>query len=302
MRSDALLPTIMFERLQKKWKVSPGRLLLILIVFALGGSATGYLGKKVMGLLDIGSLWLYVPIYIIIVTIIWPLMVIVVSIPFGQFNFFRLYLAKMARRMRRQSSTPNHATEYHIAIFASGTGTNARKIISYFRTHPYIKVSLIGCNKAGAGVLDIAAREGIPVLLIEKERFFKGDAYVEQLQAAGIQMIVLAGFLWKIPQQLIAAYRNSIINIHPALLPKYGGKGFYGSMVHEAVIAAKEKESGITIHYVDEHYDHGDHIFQGKVAVDEHDTPATLAGKVQQLEHEHYPKVIEQLIQKQNRR
>lgn len=292
----------MLNRLQKKWKVSPGRLLLILIVFALGGSATGYLGRKLMGLLGIGSPWLYVPIYIIVITIVWPLMVIVVSIPFGQFTFFRSYLAKMGRRMRRNSNINTAAAEYHIAIFASGTGTNARKIISYFRSHPYIKVSLIGCNKPGAGVLDIAAREGIPVLLIEKERFFKGDAYVEQLRSAGIDMIVLAGFLWKIPQQLIEAYRSRIVNIHPALLPKYGGKGFYGSLVHEAVIEAREKESGITIHYVDEHYDHGDHIFQEKVAVDEQDTPSTLAGKVQQLEHEHYPRVIEQLIQKQNSR
>lgn len=295
----------MFQRLQKKWKVTPGRLLLILIVFALGGSATGYLGKKFMAVLGISEVWLYIPIYIIVVTILWPLMVILVSIPFGQFNFFRSYLAKMASRFKgrgavtlQDNATPGH----HIAIFASGAGSNARRIIAHFRSHPSIKVSLIGCNRPGAGVLDIAAREGIPVLIIEKERFFRGDAYVEQLQSAGIDMIVLAGFLWKVPQVLIHAYRGRIINIHPALLPKYGGKGFYGSLVHDAVLQAGEKESGITIHYVDEHYDHGDHIFQEKVAVDANDTPATLAAKVQRLEHEHYPRVIEELIQKQNPR
>jgi formyltetrahydrofolate-dependent phosphoribosylglycinamide formyltransferase len=280
----------MFERLQKKWKVSPGRLLLILIVFALGGSATGYVGKRLMGFMNIESAWLYIPIYIIVVTIIWPMMVLLVSIPFGQFAFFRSYIIKLGKRFGRKSKA------FHVAIFASGAGSNARRIIEYFKGHPYIKVSLIGCNKPGAGVLDIAAHEGIPVLMIEKERFFRGDGYVEQLKAADIRLIILAGFLWKVPQTLIDAYRHHIINIHPALLPKYGGKGLYGSFVHEAVLAAGEKESGITIHYVDEHYDHGDHIFQQKVLIDENETPASLAGKVQQLEHEHFPRVIETVV------
>jgi formyltetrahydrofolate-dependent phosphoribosylglycinamide formyltransferase len=280
----------MLERLQKKWKVSPGRLLLILIVFALGGSATGYVGKRLMGLMDIDSAWLYIPIYIIVVTIIWPLMVLLVSIPFGQFAFFRLYIIKLGRRLGRKRKV------FQIAIFASGSGSNARQIIEYFKGHPYIKVSLIACNKPGAGVLNIAASEGIPVLMIEKERFFRGDAYVEQLKGSDIRLIVLAGFLWKVPQKLIDAYRSNIINIHPALLPKYGGKGLYGGFVHEAVLAAGEKESGITIHYVDEHYDHGDHIFQQKVAIEENETPASLAKKVQQLEHEHFPRAIESLV------
>lgn len=284
----------MLKRLQQKWKVNAGRLVIILIVFALGGSATGYAGKAVMSFLGIRSPWAYVPIYIIVVTIIWPLMVLLISIPFGQFSFFRSYIIKLGSRFKRK--------KINIAIFASGAGSNAQRIIEHFKGHRSIKIALIGCNKSGAGVLNIAEREEIPVLLIDKERFFRGDAYTPQLQEAGIDLIVLAGFLWKVPQQLIDAYRNRIINIHPALLPKYGGKGLYGSFVHEAVIEAREKESGITIHYVDEHYDHGDHIFQQKLTIDESDTPETLAKKIQQLEHEHFPKVIEEVIQKQNRR
>lgn len=159
-----------------------------------------------------------------------------------------------------------------------------------------MEVALIACNKPGAGVLDIAAREQVPVLLIEKERFFRGGAYVAELQSAGIDWIILAGFLWKIPETLIQAYPRRIINIHPALLPKYGGKGMYGSHVHEAVLAAKEKESGITIHYVDEHYDNGDIIFQARCPVDDTDTAGSLAQKIHALEHRHYPITIEKLL------
>jgi phosphoribosylglycinamide formyltransferase 1 len=183
-----------------------------------------------------------------------------------------------------------------LAIFSSGTGSNAARIIDRFRHHPTIKVSLIVCNRPEAGVLNIAEGEGIPVLLIEKEVFFRGGAYVAELRHSQIDFLVLAGFLWKIPAALVQAYRGRIINIHPALLPKYGGKGMYGRYVHEAVIGAKDKESGITIHYVDELYDHGQAIFQAQVAVEPGDTPETLAAKVQQLEHEHFPRVIEEVV------
>jgi len=145
-------------------------------------------------------------------------------------------------------------------------------------------------------VLEIAAKEHIPTLIIEKERFFRGDAYVGELSRLNISFIVLAGFLWKVPSALIQAYSGRIINIHPALLPKYGGKGFYGRLVHEAVIAAKEKESGITIHYVDELYDHGQIIFQASCIIEPDDTPDTLAKKIHWLEHEHFPRVIEELL------
>jgi phosphoribosylglycinamide formyltransferase-1 len=189
----------------------------------------------------------------------------------------------------------------NVAIFASGTGSNAKKIIEYFANASHIKISLIVCNKKGAGVISIAEKEHIPVLLIDKEQFLNGDAYVEVLKHHAIDFIVLAGFLWKIPSKLIAAYPNKIINIHPALLPKYGGKGMYGHFVHEAVVAAKDPESGITIHYVDEQYDHGNVIFQARCTIDPVDTADVVAQKVLVLEHLHFPRVVEETIQMQNR-
>jgi phosphoribosylglycinamide formyltransferase-1 len=188
-----------------------------------------------------------------------------------------------------------------LAIFASGAGTNAKNIIDHFRHHPVICVSLIGCNRPGAGVLNIAREEGIPELLIDKESFFSGTAYVPELREKKIDYIILAGFLWKIPEALIKAYPRRIINIHPALLPKHGGKGMYGRFVHEAVIAASDKETGITIHYVDEQYDHGDPIFQARVPVEPGDDPGTLARKVQILEYEHFPEVIEGVVNAERR-
>jgi len=189
-----------------------------------------------------------------------------------------------------------------LAIFASGTGSNAKNIIDHFRHHSFISVSLIVCNKPDAGVLQIAGEEGIPGLLIEKEPFSRGTAYVPELRERGIDFIILAGFLWKIPEALIKAYPRRIINIHPALLPKHGGRGMYGRFVHEAVIAASDKETGITIHFVDEQYDHGEPIFQARIPVEPGDDPRTLARKVQFLEYEHFPEVIERVVKLQNHR
>lgn len=183
-----------------------------------------------------------------------------------------------------------------IAVFASGAGSNAQRIIEHFRQSTTVSVSLILCNKPGAGVLQVAKDNDIPVLLIEKEHFFRGDGYAGTLKQLGIDFIVLAGFLWKVPAALIHAYLGRIINIHPALLPAYGGKGMYGRHVHEAVIANKETESGITIHYVDEKYDHGSIIFQARCPVFANDTADTLARRIHKLEHEHYPVVIEKLV------
>jgi phosphoribosylglycinamide formyltransferase-1 len=185
----------------------------------------------------------------------------------------------------------------NIAVFASGAGSNAKKIIEYFKDHLHIKVALVVCNKAGAGVLKIADQQKIASLIIEKEKFFHGNAYTDELEERKIDFIVLAGFLWKIPSLLIKSYPDKIINIHPALLPKYGGKGMYGHFVHEAVIAAREKESGISIHYVDDLYDHGKIIFQARCTVEENDTPDTLAQKIHLLEHAHFAKVIEHAAQ-----
>lgn len=185
---------------------------------------------------------------------------------------------------------------HRMAIFASGAGSNAQNIIDHFRGHSSIKVGLIVCNRPGAGVTEIAETENIPCLLINKEVFLSGGAYVGELQQKGIDFIVLAGFLWKIPSALVQAYRGRIINIHPALLPKYGGKGMYGMHVHRAVIAAGEMESGITIHYVDELYDHGQTIFQARCSIQKTDTPESLAEKIHSLEHANYPGVIEKTI------
>ncbi len=183
-----------------------------------------------------------------------------------------------------------------IAIFASGAGSNAQKIIGAFRNSTSVNTALVVCNNPAAGVLSMAAKEKIPSLLIEKKRFEEG-AYLAELQQYQIDFIVLAGFLWKVPGALISQYPNKIINIHPALLPQYGGKGMYGNKVHQAVIDAKEKESGITIHYVDEIYDHGNIIFQATCAVEENETAGSLAQKIHLLEHQHYPAVIASLVE-----
>jgi formyltetrahydrofolate-dependent phosphoribosylglycinamide formyltransferase len=312
----------MFQRLQQKWKVNGLHLALILCTFAIGGSLTGFVGRKLMNLFPLEQGWLWIVVYILVVTIVWPFAVLLVSIPFGQYRFFTGYLKKMGKRMgirsqrpevgqksdlefqtsgNKHQSTSNGHGIIRIAIFASGAGSNAQKIIDHFKNSDHIIISLIVCNKPGAGVLSIAEKENIPSLLIDKEKFFRGNGYTDVLKQGGIDFIVLAGFLWKIPDALIQAYPGKIINIHPALLPNYGGKGMYGNFVHEAVIAAGEKESGITIHYVDGHYDNGDIIFQARCAISENDTPATLANRIHQLEHEHYPQVIENLLSKKTK-
>lgn len=183
----------------------------------------------------------------------------------------------------------------NIAIFASGAGSNAQKIIDYLRGSNDIKVCLIVCNHPNAGVIDIAKAEQIKLLLINKHRFVK-DGYLSELQLLNIDFLILAGFLWKVPDVLIHAYPKKIINIHPALLPKFGGKGMYGHHVHQAVIAANETESGITIHFVDEQYDHGAIIFQEKCTISQEDTPETVAKKVHVLEHKYYPLIIEKTV------
>ncbi len=183
-----------------------------------------------------------------------------------------------------------------IAIFTSGTGSNAEKILAYFKDSVDIKIALIVSNKPDAGVLQIANRHKVPTLVIEREAFFKGDGYVPQLEAHQIDWIILAGFLWKIPTTLLKGWEKRIINIHPALLPKYGGKGMYGNAVHTAVIQAGETSSGITIHFVDEHYDHGAIIFQAECPVLPNDTPENLATRIHALEHQHFPRVVEQVI------
>ena len=282
----------MLEKLQQRWKVNGVNLILIIFTFALGGSLCGIAGRKIMELtlIEKGIIWILA--YILLITLLWPLCVILISIPLGQFSFFKKYIYKIWTKI-----TGNKTADIPlIAIFASGTGSNAQKIINYFNTNSTAKIELVVCNKEGAGVLDIAKKYTIDTLLIEKDKFFNTDIYIRELQKRGIRLIVLAGFLWKVPSLLINAYPNRIVNIHPALLPKYGGKGMYGNRVHEAVIAAGDKESGITIHYVDEQYDHGNIIFQATCPIIEGDSADSVAAKIHLLEHEHYPLIIEDVL------
>ncbi len=183
----------------------------------------------------------------------------------------------------------------NIVIFASGGGSNAEKIINYFANSPLARVVLVLSNNTNAGVLEKAKAHEIPTLTFTKEELNNGWV-LRHLTAFNPHLIVLAGFLQKFPSDIIAAYPHKVINIHPALLPKYGGKGMYGIHVHRAVLENNEAESGITIHYVDENYDEGNIIFQQSIALQGCTTPEDVAAKVLTIEHEHFPKVIEQLI------
>jgi len=184
----------------------------------------------------------------------------------------------------------------NIAIFASGTGSNATKIVERFKEHKDIKVALIVSNKSTAKVLQMAADNNIPTLLLKRHSFYETEDLLEELQKYAIDFIALAGFLWLIPPYLVKAYEKKIVNIHPALLPKYGGKGMYGQYVHQAVHINQEKESGITIHYVNEAYDEGNSIFQAACPLSPADTPETIQQKVLRLEHRYFPRIIEALL------
>ena len=326
------------QNLQEKWKVGGSQFWLIMLTFALGGSLSGRLCSFLLNLVFLEKNWAFWLVYPLFLTILWPFSVLFVSFFTGQFRFFRGYLARVGAKVFGIGGSV--VAPIHIAIFASGAGSNARKIIEYFEgagsgfasagsglasasdtslttagsksSSSQVKVSLIVCNVPDAGVLAIAKEKGIPTLLINKSEF-AATGYVESLHNADIQFIVLAGFLWKVPEVLVRAYQpgmkidgalvngkenvsKGIINIHPALLPKYGGKGMYGSRVHEAVIAAGEKESGITIHWVNEHYDEGGIIFQATCEVVSSDTPDTLANKIHALEHAHFAPTIAKLL------
>ena len=182
-----------------------------------------------------------------------------------------------------------------IAVLVSGGGTNLQRIAEYFAPNPEVEIACVVSNNKEAYANQRSKNLGIPLLSVDKA-YFTSDLFVERMKSLDIDLIVLAGFLWLIPQNLIDAFPNKIINIHPALLPKYGGKGFYGHHVHEAVVAAHEKESGITIHYVNEKYDSGDIIFQKTVALSPSDTPDDVAAKIHVLEQENFPVVIERLL------
>jgi phosphoribosylglycinamide formyltransferase-1 len=184
-----------------------------------------------------------------------------------------------------------------LAIFASGSGTNAENIIRFFRPKENTSVSLVLCNKPGARVIERAEKLGVETFVFTRDDMYSTDKILRVLRHHQVSHIVLAGFLWLVPESLVKEYPGAIVNIHPALLPKYGGKGMYGAKVHEAVIANRESESGITIHYVNEHYDDGNIIFQAKCPVEKNETPDSLAAKIHQLEYDHFPRVIEEVVE-----
>ncbi len=183
-----------------------------------------------------------------------------------------------------------------IVLFASGNGSNVQRIAEYFSNDPDIMVSMVLTNNPKAGVLSRAEKLDLPVLIFSRDDFYKTSKVVDAVNKISPDLIVLAGFLWLIPVSFIEAFPDKIINIHPALLPKYGGKGMYGHHVHDAVIRNREPQSGITIHYVNQHYDDGQVIFQSSFSLSADETPETLAAKIHEQEYEHFPKVIEMLL------
>lgn len=186
----------------------------------------------------------------------------------------------------------------NIAILASGSGSNAENIISYFKDKNICSIKVIVSNKPDAHVHERAKRLGIKTVTFLKPDFDTPGKVLEYLQREEIDFVILAGFLLKVPDNIVEAYPDKIVNIHPALLPKFGGKGMYGDRVHKAVVAAGETESGITIHYINENYDEGNIIFQAKCAIDPNDTYEEVATKVHRLEYEYFPKVIESVLEK----
>ena len=186
--------------------------------------------------------------------------------------------------------------KFKVAIFASGSGSNAEEIFTHFKDHPDIQITLLLSNNASAFALERAKRFNVATHVFSKQQFRESEIVLEWLREAGITHVVLAGFLWLVPDYLIKAFPHQIINIHPALLPKFGGAGMYGMKVHQAIKDQGETETGITIHEVNEHYDEGKIVFQATCKVDPGDTPEQIAANVHQLEYKHYPMVIENWI------
>jgi phosphoribosylglycinamide formyltransferase-1 len=196
-------------------------------------------------------------------------------------SFFEAYKTKEMKR---------------IAILASGSGSNAENLIRFFRTHPSGRVEIVLTNKPGAGVIKRAEFLNVETVVFTRKQFYESNEVVDLLKDRDIDLLVLAGFLWLVPPALLDTFSGRIVNIHPALLPRYGGKGMYGSHVHKAVVASGDTESGISIHHVNQEYDEGSIIFQAKCEVSEGDSPEVLAARIHALEYEHFPKVVEKLL------
>ena len=293
----------MFSSLKAKWKVNTTQFILIFCTFAVTGTLTAWISRQLpgwIGFTDATPFAFKLLLRIFVLIFGYQFIILAVSVLFGQCPFFWNYEKKILNSIFKTKFPVVSSKTINIAIFASGTGSNAQQIINYFRNSTQIKVALIVSNKPDAGVLNIAKNENIPTLIIEKNVFFNSTDYIKLISSHKIEFVILAGFLWKIPISLLNAFPEKIINIHPALLPKFGGKGMYGIHVHQAVKNAGETESGITIHLVDEQYDHGKTLFQAVVSVDNDDSPEIIAKKVLTLEHQHFPPVIESYILKTN--
>lgn len=285
----------MLTRLKNRWKVNSFNLVLIICTFALGGSTCARLGESIMNFtsLEIGFIWWFI--YVILISLLWPICVLLISIPLGQYLFFRKYIQRIVGKLSRKIKS----SQTKIAIFASGSGSNAENIILFSKQTRLFSVPLLVTNNPYGGIWKISKKYSVPCILVTKEELAKPDSITTYLKNIEIEWVVLAGFLKKIPSPIISGFNGKIINIHPALLPEFGGTGMFGSRVHQAVISAGKKESGITIHWVDEHYDNGDIIFTAKCDVLPDDTSDTLEERVRTLEILHYPTVIADCIKKQ---
>ena len=277
----------MFNKLKQRWGVDGLNLFLIVATFAVGGSSCGYLSRQLLLLTGWEKDLVWYILYVVLMTITWPICVLLVSIPLGQYRFFANYLRRMGRHFKGGKK------KIRLAVLASGSGSNAQAILKYFQHHPQVEVALILTNKSDAGVRNHAHAFRVPEQVFDRVQFEGSDSILPILQQHNIHWVILAGFLWKIPDVLIQQYPGKIINIHPALLPDFGGKGMYGIHVHQAVLAAGKKQAGITIHEVDGHYDHGTHLFQASCEVLPNDSPESLAARVLTLEHRYFAPVIE---------
>lgn len=283
---------MMLKILRKKWNVDGWPFFFILCTFGVTGTFTAWISKALSGWFHVDNYtmtwWL---LKLIPLLIGYQIFLLMFGFCFGQFAFFWKFEKKLLTAM----GILKKDNIEKIAIFASGSGSNAQKIIEAFAGSEQIRVEMVISNNANAGVLQIAERNNIDTRIIRKGEEDE-MALLKHLKRKRINYIVLAGYLWKVPDAFIKSYPARIINIHPALLPKFGGKGMYGLRVHDAVIKAGEMESGITIHFVDEVYDNGEIIFQEKVQVQPSDTAESLSKKIQALEHKHFPEVIRSVI------
>lgn len=286
----------MLNKLQKKWGISGKRFFMVMVVFALTGTTAAWLTAEITGWLRIEKFsfaWWTLKVGMLLIG--YQILLLFYGFVFGQFDFFWHYERKILSHMRLLPPQPEPA---RLMVFASGAGSNAEKLIQYFNENSQkssiAKVTQIVCNKENAGVLKIAEKYDVPVMMIHKKELERG-AYNEDWKKHG-DWIILAGFLLKIPSSLVNTFPKRIVNLHPALLPLHGGRGMYGMRVHEAVLASGESETGITIHFVDDEYDHGETIFQARCTLQPNETPETLAQKIHQLEHLHYPEQIEKLV------